>query len=152
MLNFFFLFIENPVVIQPEGAKGINGSRASMGQAYDSYVASNAIDGDLSTYTAAKFLPPHKVYFYLWIYFGKTYLFVYIKCKLLSGQGFNLHIGRDEQLPGTKWVGYMSSSNCNNEPRSFKTVYKMVKGRYARLLHTKAFAEFKLAEIEFYGF
>ena len=93
----FFVFIENPVVIQPE--------RASMGQIYDSYAASNAIDGDLNTSTAAEFLPPHKVYFYLWIYFGKTYLSGYVKCKLLSGQGFNLHIGIDEQLPGTKWVG-----------------------------------------------
>ena len=46
-----------------------------MGQSYDSYAAGNAIDGDLNTYTAAKFLPPNEVYFYLWIYFGKAYLF-----------------------------------------------------------------------------
>ena len=147
-VKVIFLFIENPVVIQPE--------RASMDQTKlshdNSYAASNAIDGDHNTYTAAEFLPPDKVHFYLWSYFEKTYLFVYVKCKLLSGQGFNLHIGIDEQLPGTKWVGYISSNNCNNEPRSFKTAYKMVKGRYARLLHRKAFAEFKLAEIEFYGF
>ena len=46
----------------------------------------------------------------------------------------------------------MSSSNCDNEPRPFKIAYNMVKGRYTRLLHTKAFAKFKLAEIEFFGF
>ena len=92
-----FVFIENPIVVQPE--------RASVGQTYDSYAASNAIDGDLNTYTAAEFLPPHNVYFYLWIYFGKTYLSVYVIFKLLSDEGFNLHIGTEGQLPGTTWVG-----------------------------------------------
>ena len=146
----YFCFIENPVLLQPD--------RASMGEtkpsSKNSFAASNAIDGDLNTYTAAEFNKMDKNHFYLWIHFGKTYLFVYMRCKLLNYQGFHLRIGVDEKLSGSKWLGYMGSNYCNYNARSFKTTYKMVKGRYARLSHpgNGASGEFRLAEIEFYGF
>ena len=77
-----------------------------------------------------------------------------MKCKLLNNQGFHLKIGVDEQLSGAKWVGYMSTSFCNNKPRSLKIACKMIKGQYARLTHRSkgANAEFRLAETEIYGF
>ena len=69
----------------------------------DNYVTvSNAIDGDLNTYIAAEFIPPEKKHFYLWIHFGKTDFFVYIRCKLLNSQRFRLKIWVNEQLSGAK--------------------------------------------------
>ena len=57
---------------------------------------------DFNTYTAAEFLLPDKVHFSFWIHFGKTYLFVYIKPKLLNNQAFHLKTEVDEQLSGHK--------------------------------------------------
>ena len=120
----------------------------------DFYTASNAVHGYFNTYKAAEFMPLEKVHFYLWIHFGKTYLLVYMKCKLLKNEGFHLKIGRDEKLLGAKWLGYTSTSFCNNKSRLFKTSYKMVKGQYTRLAHSSKVgnAEFRLAKIKFYGF
>lgn len=148
-LKAFVYILEDPPLLKPVNATIKPEKPASS----VSYVGSNAIDGDPSTFSAADYRSPDKKGFWFDIDFGRNYLFVYFKCLLLTNQGFELTIATTESRVGEKYLGYFVTAKCKNQPQTFRSSYKVIKGRYVQLKprSTGAFTTLKLAEIEFYG-
>ena len=148
-LKVYIYILEDPPLLKPVKAT-IKPEKPAFSV---SYVGSNAIDGDPSTFSAADYQSPDKKDFWFDIDFGRNYLFVYFKCLLLTNQGFELTMAATQSRVAEKTLGFFVVAKCKNEPQTFRSSYKVIKGRYVQLRpkSTGAFTTFKLAEIEFYG-